>query len=217
MIRAETMSEFDPKMDTAFQEYARHLLVRHRLLCAGKGDSEEIADAEDAMEAIWPTFDEVQRRSLNGMASDLIWIRTNGAPPPKGRKTAADVPEVDQKQLEAAMKAKQWHSILHYLRLCAPVFQAASLARERSVAYSAIGLDEYASEFNNGFVNLSRSRGGHVALAGYTWQATAMVAALMEWSKQHAVMVWETNGVKAVETHSDDLAARKNIEYKACA
>ena len=60
---------------------------------------------------------------------------------PNGRKV--------RKELSAAIKLKEWHRILHYLRLCAPSFQAASLARERGIAYDAIGFPDHARVFES--------------------------------------------------------------------
>src|SRR6266542_212155 len=147
MTRAKIMTEFDPTVDAAFREYADLELRRHHLLLDGKEDSVEIAEAEDRMDNLWTKLDDVQRRSLSGMASDLNWIRRKGKPPPKGRKTPEEVEATEQQELSAAIKLREWHRILHYLRLCAPTFQSALLAREREIAYDAIGFPEYARVF----------------------------------------------------------------------
>jgi hypothetical protein len=141
------MSEFDPTIDAAFLEYADLELLCHHLLSSGKDETDEMADAEARMETIWGSLDDIQRRSLRGMASDLSWVRRNGEPAPKGRKTPDEVSAADQQELATAIKTRDWHRILHYLRLCAPLFQAASLANERGAAYAAIGLPEYANVF----------------------------------------------------------------------
>ncbi len=141
------MSDFDPTIDAAFLEYADLELRCHHLLLDGKEDSLEIGEAEDRLEKLWTQLDDVQQRSLRGMASDLSWIRRKGEPPPKGRKTPEEVAATEQEELLAAIKSKEWHRILHYLRLCAPTFQAASLARERAIAYDAIGFPDYARVF----------------------------------------------------------------------
>ena len=140
------MAELDPTIDATFREYADLQLRRHYLLFQGKEDSPGIAEAEERMEQLWTKLDDVQRRSLSGMASDLNWIR-KGEPPPKGRKTREEVTATEQQELLMAIKSKEWHRILHYLRLCAPSFQAASLARERATAYDAIGFPDYARVF----------------------------------------------------------------------
>src|SRR5690242_11393860 len=149
------MKKFDPTIDAVFREYADLELRRHQLLLAGKHDTAEVAEAEEQMETLWPGFDEVQRRSLKGMASDLNWVRRQGEPPPKGRKTVGEVGEQDQQELSTAIRSKDWHRILHYLRLCAPAFQAASLARERGIAYEAIGLPGYARVFRESVVEFT--------------------------------------------------------------
>jgi len=149
------MTELSPSIDDLFRDYADQNLRRHQLLSAGKEDSEEVSEAEDRMDSLWLKLDDVQRHSLNGMASDLNWIRRNGAPPPRGRKAPAEVPDTDRQELASAMMAKDWHRTLHFLRLCAPIFQAAALARERSVAYDAIGIPEYARVFSDFFAELT--------------------------------------------------------------
>lgn len=152
------MNDFDPTMNAVFREYAELGLRRHHLLSEGKDESAEVLEAEERMDALWPRLDEVQRRSLNGMASDLNWIRRKGEPPPKGRKTPMEVSAEEQKELSAAIKAKEWHRILHYLRLCAPVFEVALLAREREIAYAAVGLPAYARVFSHGTLPLEKAR-----------------------------------------------------------
>src|ERR1019366_5247114 len=42
---------------------------------------------------------------------------------------------------------REWHKILHYLRLCAPVFPIVTLAYLRARAYEDLGLRSYASVF----------------------------------------------------------------------
>lgn len=137
----------DPKADAGFVEYADSCLRHHQLLMEGKEASPEIAEIEDRMEELWLQLDEIQRQSLNGISSDLNWIRREGEPPPRGRTSPTEVCLHDQEELSAAMKSKDWHRVLHYLRLCAPAFESASLARERSVAYEFIGLPSYAKLF----------------------------------------------------------------------
>jgi len=143
------MNEFNPKIDEAFREYADLLLRRHYFLLERKEDSDESSLVEARMERIWPQLDAVQQQSLRGMESDLNWIRRKLEPPPRGRKTPADVTATDREELNAAMKSKDWHRVLHYLRLCAPCFRPASIALERGVAYSAIGLPKYANIFKS--------------------------------------------------------------------
>jgi hypothetical protein len=154
------MAEFAPTIDAAFREYADLELRCHHLLLDGKEDSLETTEAEDRMEKLWPKLDDVQQRSLRGMASDLSWIRRKGEPPPRGRKTPEEVAATDRQELSAAIKSKEWHRILHYLRLCAPTFQAASLARERAIAYDAIGFPHYARVFDAQAIEFANTAAG---------------------------------------------------------
>ena len=96
------MDQFDPTIDAAFLEYADLELRCHRLLSAGKDDSVEMADAEDRMEKLWAKLDEVQKRSLRGMASDLGWVRVKGTSPPKGRKTPDEISQTERQELATA-------------------------------------------------------------------------------------------------------------------
>jgi tetratricopeptide (TPR) repeat protein len=141
------MSSFDPTIDAAFRESADLELRCHYLLLEGQEHAPEILAAEDRMTVLWEKLDEVQRRSLNGMGSDLNWIRRQCEPPPKGRKEPKEVTATEQQELVAAIGSKDWHKTLHYLRLCAPMFPIVTLAYLRGRAYEAIGLSSYASVF----------------------------------------------------------------------
>src|SRR6266852_7963618 len=99
------MSSFNPTMDAAFRESAELELRCHHLLLDGKENDPEILAAEDRMTALWEKLDENQRRSLNGMGSDLNWVRRKGEPPPRGRQKPEDVTSIEQQELAAAMEA----------------------------------------------------------------------------------------------------------------
>lgn len=215
------MSEFDPKIDATFLEYADLELRCHNLLLAGREDSDEIAEAEDRMENLWPQLDDVQQRSLRGMASDLSWIRRKSEPPPKGRKTPEEVAATERQELWAAMKSREWHRVLHYLRLCAPTFQAASLARERGIAYDAIGFpnyarvfDAYAIEFVGTMAVVAAVAYDGIVLPNY---ARVFDANAIELAPTNAVVVWEANGVKATARTATEDRLVDAVEYRACA
>lgn len=142
------MSSFDPTLDTAFRESAELELRCHHLLLEGKENDPEIQAAEDRMTVLWEKLDEVQRRSLNGMGSDLNWVRRKCEPPPKGRKLPTEVTDEEQQELAAALFMLDWHRILHYLRLCAPRLSIAYLAQRRGTAYDGVGLHAYARVFH---------------------------------------------------------------------
>lgn len=150
---------FTPKFDAAFREYADLELRCHILLSNGKDGSPEMEEAEARMEELWPQLDDVQQRSLRGMSSDLTWIRAQGKPFPKGRKKPEEVPSTDLQELSAAMKARDHHRVLHYLRLCTPCFPSESLARERAGLYAAIGLPEYARVFESSAIQFHGNHG----------------------------------------------------------
>jgi len=102
---------------------------------------------EDRIDELWATLDDVQRRSLSGMASDLNWIRRKGEPPPNGRKLAEQITTVEQRQLADAVKAKDWHQILHCLRLCGPTVPRFRWHIGALWPYQALGLADYAVLF----------------------------------------------------------------------
>jgi hypothetical protein len=67
--------------DAAFRNYAELLHRRHQYLLAGREEGPEMEEIEEALSAMWETLDEAQRHSLNGIGSDLNWVRRRGAPP----------------------------------------------------------------------------------------------------------------------------------------
>jgi tetratricopeptide (TPR) repeat protein len=141
------MSRFDHMVDASFREYADLQLRRHSLLLEGKENAAETLEAEEQMEELWEKLDETQRHSLNGMASDLNWIRRNGEPPSKGRKTREEVTERESQELLAAMESKDWHALLNHLRVCAPTLPPVHLGYLRGTAYDALGFPGYARVF----------------------------------------------------------------------
>jgi hypothetical protein len=141
------MSPFDPNIDAAFREYADLELRCHRLLLEGKEDTPEIIEAEDRMTELWEKLDEMQRQSLSGMGSDLNWVRRKGEPPPNGRKKPEQIAPTERQAIQEAMESKDWHRLLHYLRMCAPDYPIATLATLRGRAYEGIGFPAYATIF----------------------------------------------------------------------
>ena len=141
------MSSFNPTIDAAFREYAELELRCHYLLLEENENAPEMLAAEDRMTALWEQLDEVQRRSLNGMGSDLNWVRRKGEPPPSGRKKPEDVTATEQQEWATATRLKEGHKTLHYLRLCAPIIPIEKLAYFRGRAYEDIGLLSHARVF----------------------------------------------------------------------
>ncbi len=148
------MPSFDPKIDEAFREYAKLELRCHLILSAGQEDSPDLADVEEQMTLLWEKLDEDQRQCLNGMASDLNWIRRHFEPPPKGRKTPNEVSEDDQRELRSAVGVN-WHKFLHFLRLCAPLSSPDMLAVLRARAYTAADMPEIGGIFYEQVIKLA--------------------------------------------------------------
>jgi hypothetical protein len=211
-----TEKQSDPMIDAVFREYADLALRRHHLLSEGKRDSGEVSDAEERMDTLWPKLDQPQRRCLKGMVSDLNWIRRKAELPPKGRKSPSEVSTHEQQELSAAIKAKDWHRILHYLRLCAPFFHAASLARERGIAYEAIGLPGYARVFSEKAVEFALTFAqGHAIL--WANHAGVVDAPAVASAPKNAVLVWEANGVNVTARTATGEHLVGAVEYQTCA
>lgn len=141
------MADLTPTMNDAYHEYAGLLLRRHRLLEDSKDESPETEAVEERLTALWAGFDETQRQSLNGIASDLNWVRRHGQPAPKARRPE-EVTGSEEKQLQRAEKGGDWHTALHLLRVCAPKLDdAAELARRRARALNGTGLKDLAGVF----------------------------------------------------------------------
>ena len=136
------MSPFDPTIDTNFREYADLQLRRHNLLMYGKEQDTEFDQIEDRMTELWEKFDVTQRQSVNGMGSDLNWIRRKGQLPPKSHG-AEEVTPAERQELLDARLLNEWHRFLYYLRVCSPTIPAANLAYLRGQAYDAIDLPSY--------------------------------------------------------------------------
>ncbi len=141
------MPPLDPTIDPTFRDYADLQLHRHYLLLEGTENELATEAMENRMDELWEKLDEVQRRSLNGMASDLNWVRRKGEPPPKGRKLPEEVTTTERKELVVAKELKDWHGFLHYLRICAPTIPLVHLAYLRGSTYDALGFPAYGSVF----------------------------------------------------------------------
>jgi len=215
------MSEFDPTIDPTFLEYADLELRCHCLLLGDKEDSAEIAEAEDRMEKLWTRLDAVQQRSLRGMASDLSWIPRKGEPPPRGRKSPEDVAATEQQELSAAIKLKDWHRILHYLRLCAPVFQPASLARERAIAYDAIGFPSYARLFEAKAIEFANARAADATetyvCIGLPNSVRVVGGQAIERAQPNTFLKWGMDGVQPTAPSAAEKPLVDGVEYRACA
>jgi hypothetical protein len=115
-------------------------------LAQGKDDSDEVAEVEERLGALWESLDDAQRRSLNGMASDLNWLRRRGASPPKGR-SESEVTDADLHELQAARDTEDWTAILHRLRVCAPALPADLVACQRGTCYGKLGYPQISAAF----------------------------------------------------------------------
>jgi tetratricopeptide (TPR) repeat protein len=159
------MSDFDPRMDEAFRKYAELQLFRHRLLVGKKANQPETDEIEDELTELWGSLDETQRRSLNGMSSDLNWVRRGGELPPRGRR-AEEITEEDRQRLNTAINLDEWHEVLHYLRVCAAILPRDTLALRRGQAYEAIHLPGYARVFFDQSVGFAPVNGSVKATPG---------------------------------------------------
>jgi hypothetical protein len=132
-----------PIFDAGYRKYAQLLLRRHQSFLEGRDEGPEIEEIEEDLSAAWEALNEVQRQNVNGMGSDLNWVRRHGAPPPRGRPISA-VAEDDRQRLLDVEAKRDWHAVLHLLRVCAPILTIKELARRRAAAYAGLGLTDYA-------------------------------------------------------------------------
>ena len=140
------MRSFNPTIDANFQEYVDLQLRRNGLLSGGKEQDPEFDSVEDKMADLWEKLDDIQRQSVNGMGSDLNWMRRKGQLGPKSH-SPAKVTQDERKDLVTARQSSDWHGLLHYLRICAPAMSAANLAYLRGQAYDALDLPSYSVNF----------------------------------------------------------------------
>lgn len=149
------MANITPKIDAAYREYAEKQIRRHFLLTEDKRDSDEADEIEARLAVLWECMDDVQRRALNGIASDLNWLRRRGAPPPNGR-AAGEVTEAELHELKAAQDAQDWYAILHHLRVCAPAVPQDLLACNRGTCCHKLDFPQIAAAFADMAMELGR-------------------------------------------------------------
>lgn len=133
-------------INDSYVRYADLLLKHFRLLSNGKDESAGAEQIEDEMSRLWEKLDEAQRHSLNGIGSDLNWVRRRGELPPRGRRVE-EVSSQDLDELKTAQSAKNWQAVLFHLRTCGSIIAPASLALIRERCYREIGPDSIADVF----------------------------------------------------------------------
>jgi hypothetical protein len=133
-------------------------------LIEDKGDGDEADEIEARLAVLWEGMDDTQRRTLNGMAADLNWLRRRGAPPPRGR-AASEVTEAALRELQAAQDAQNRYAVLHHLRVCAPAVPQDLLAYGGATCYHKLNFRQIATAFADMAVELGRgnSRVGTLA------------------------------------------------------
>lgn len=135
-----------PQIDENYLGYARALLRQHQLFGGPAEESPDMDSVEDELTAYWQTLDQAQRGSLNGVGSDLNWIRRGGTPAPKSRP-ASEIHLSNYLVLCIASLSKKWHDTLHGLRVCSPILEPLSMALIRYKAYTELGLPEIGDVF----------------------------------------------------------------------
>jgi tetratricopeptide (TPR) repeat protein len=162
-------------MDSTYRKFAELQLAHHDLLAQGKDELPEAEELEARMTVLWHGLDDAQRKSLNGMGSDLSWLRSRGAAPPNGR-SAVDVTEVELAELESAQQNMSWHAILYHLRVCAAALPQDLLAYSRATCYFKLDLPQMSVPFADLTVELSRSASqvARLAFEALMWFAPGM-------------------------------------------
>jgi hypothetical protein len=145
-MKAESITSYDPRFDQAYMEYTEMLLRRHFILLNGAETSPELEGIDEQLTLIWDQLDESQRKSLNGMGSDLNWVRRRGKLAPKARKER-EITTEDGKELNDALSNKQWNKLLYFLRVCSAQISAERMALMRAQAYENLNLERVASVF----------------------------------------------------------------------
>jgi tetratricopeptide (TPR) repeat protein len=140
------MGPYTPTIDDSYRRYA-DLLLRHSHLLAERADDDAETEAvEEEMTRLWDHLDAVQRRSLSGLGSDLNWARKGGQLAPRGRRPE-EVTLQDGQAVAEAWDRGDWHGFLHYVRVSSPAVPPFLLARQRGLAWRAIGFLQLASPF----------------------------------------------------------------------
>lgn len=140
------MGPHTPTIDDAYRRYV-DLLLRHSRLLAERGDEDAETEAvEEEMTRLWDHLNDVQRRSLSGLSSDLNWLRRGCQPAPRSRPPE-DVTPQDFRAIVEAKDRDDWHGVLHYLRVCSPKIPPFQLACQRALAWRAIGFPQLAGLF----------------------------------------------------------------------
>ena len=135
-----------PNINDIYRRYAELLRRHHHLLAQSRVD-DEIESVENQMTSVWNDLDSIQQRSLSGLSSDLNWLRRGGQLALRA-KQPAQVADENLRELAEARYGRDWHKLLHLLRLCSarlPTFEVAFL---RATAWQALAFPQIASMFS---------------------------------------------------------------------
>lgn len=173
-----------PKVNSTYRKFAELQFAHHNLLADGKDESPEAEDLEDRLSALWNDLDDAQRKSLNGMGSDLNWLRSRGIAPAKGRK-AGEVTAEELAELDYAQRTMDWLSILHHLRVCAPALPPDVLAYSRATCYFKLNFPNLSVLFADLAVELSRQDS---AVARFAFEALIRLAPQVAFHRANEVL-----------------------------
>lgn len=79
------------------------------------------------------------------MSADLNWASRGGIRSPHQKQPVREPVAEEMAQLLESERANDWHTVLHYLRVCCPALDRHDLAQRRVTAYAALGLHQYAN------------------------------------------------------------------------
>lgn len=139
------MSEYTPIINDQFRQYA-DMLCQHDRLLFDAATEPELDLVESEMTQLWNELDAVQQRSLSGLSSDLNWLRRGGQSAPKG-KSPVEVTGGELRDLWRARDMRDWHKLLHYLRVYSGQFSPLEIAALRATAWQALGFPHVARMF----------------------------------------------------------------------
>jgi len=149
-------------MNEAYLRYADLLLRNYCLLEKGNEETRETEALEEEMNKAWEALDSDQRKSLSGLGSDLGWVRRKGAPAPRGPQPEDGAAGSFQALLKAK-DDKDWHLMLHQLRLCSPQISSFKTAWDRGRAWAKLKQPRIAWLFYN-FAAQLQPKNGHAAI-----------------------------------------------------
>lgn len=130
----------DPVRSHAFGASVEQLRALARLTERGESQTERGHELRARLESLWYELSPDEQDLIEALSTDLRTLAEQ--PPPGPEPTAADRAELDQ-----AISARSWSTVLSLLRECPRLSHGADGALLRADAWRALGADPVAAEF----------------------------------------------------------------------